>query len=144
MASTALILVVIAAVAAGGAAGGVALMDVSGFEIELKVVDALSGEELEGAYVEIVDANGVLVATGYTDDDGEFEVEVDDDGADDSEDEDDESEDEIEQEDEVSLDSLAGPIMVTVSMNGYDTQTFTVDLDTLDDSDMTVELVPSA
>ena len=124
-------------------------MDMGEFELELEVVDAVSGSELEGAYVEIKDANDVLVASGYTDDDGEFELEVDDDGADDSDD-DDEGEDDLEDDDEgsdddeVSLDSLAGPITVTISKAGYDTQTFTVAVDTLDDEDLRVRLVPSA
>ena len=144
MPSTALVLVAIAAVAAGGTAGGLVMIDMGEFDLELKVVDALTGEPVQGALIEIVDANGAPVASGHTDEDGEYEVEVDDNGADDTDDQADESPEEIEQEDEVSLGALAGPLKVTVSMTGYDTQTFSVDLNTLKDSDLKVELVPSA
>lgn len=144
MAVHALALVTIAALAAAGAGGVIAYNDLEEFELELKVADALTGEPVAGASVEIKDANGAVVASGLTDEDGEYEISVDDEGTDDSDEDEDEASEMEEIEDEASLVSVAGPLTVTVSKVGYETQTFTVNLDTWDDSDIELELVPTA
>ncbi len=144
MAVHALALVAIAALAAAGAGGVFAYNDLEEFELDLKVVDALTEEPVVGASVEIKDANGAIVATGLTDEDGEYEISVDDEGTDDSDDDEDESPEMEEIEDEASLGSVVGPLTVTVSKDGYATQTFTVNLDAWDDDDVELKLVPTA
>jgi len=142
MAAHALALVAIAALATAGVGGAVVYTDLEEFDLDLSVVDALTDEPIAGASVEIKDANGDLVASGMTDDDGEYEIEVDDEGTDDSDDDDASEMEEI--EDEATLGAVAGPLTVTVSMTGYETQTFTVNLDTWDDEDVEIRLVPIA
>ncbi len=141
MAAHALALVAIAALATAGVGGAVVYTDLEEFELNLSVVDALTDQPIAGASVEIKDANGVLVASGLTDDDGEYEIEVDDQGTEDFDD--DETPEMEEIEDEATLSAVAGPLTVTVSMSGYETQTFTVDLDTWDDEDVEIHLVPT-
>ncbi len=144
MAVHALALVAIAALAAAGAGGVIAHNDLEEFELDLKVVDALTEEPVVGALVEIKDANGTIVASGLTDEDGEYEISVDDEGTDDSDEDEDEAPEMEEIEDEASLGSVVGPLTVTVSKAGYTTQTFTVNLDTWDDEDLELKLVPTA
>ncbi len=144
MAVHALALVAVAALAAAGVGGAVVYNDLEEFELDLKVVDALTGAPVVGASVEIKDANGAIVASGLTDEDGEYDISVDDQGTDDSDDDEDEASEIEEAEDEASLGSVVGPLTVTVSLDGYATQTFTVNLDTWDDDDVKVELVPNA
>jgi hypothetical protein len=79
MSSQALVMIVIAALATGTVAGGgTILTDMAEFEIDIKVVDALTGKPVVGALVEIRDGNGTLIASGLTDKDGEFELDIDD------------------------------------------------------------------
>lgn len=144
MAVHALALVTIAALAAAGAGGVVAYSDLEEFELDLKVLDALTEEPVVGASVNIEDANGAVVASGLTDEDGEYEISVDDEGTDDSDEDVNEAPGMEEIEDEASLGSVVGPLTVTVSKAGYATQTFTVNLDTWDDGDFELKLVPTA
>jgi len=171
MAAHALALIAVLALAATGAGGIIGYNDLHEFELELKVIDANTGEPIAGASVEVKDANGTLVASGLTDHDGEYSMSIDDHGTDDSDDEneigdsdhafeeatdsdddvneadhlddlDDEASD-VDDEDESNLGSIVGPLTVTVSKMGYETQTFTVNIDTWDDSDRKVMLVPT-
>ncbi len=142
MAAHVLALVALAALATAGVGGAVVYTDMEEFDLELSVVDALTDEPIAGASVEIRDANGALVASGTTDDDGDYEIEMDDQGTDDDDDDEDPETEEI--EDEATLGAVAGPLTVTVSMTGYESQTFTVDLDTWDDEDVEIQLVPIA
>jgi hypothetical protein len=173
MATTALLLVAVAAIAAGTAGGSVLYTDLHDFSMDIKVTDAITNGPVAGAQVEIRDANNVLVAQGLTHEDGEYELEVDHDGVDDSDDQgdddcegqhaernaslrsvddgmddsDDQGDDDCEEqyaEHNASLGSIVGPLTITISKIGYETQTFTVNIDTLDDSDIKVKLVPSA
>ena len=142
MAAHALALVALAALATAGVGGAVVYTDLEDFDLHLSVVDALTDEPIAGASVEIKDANGALVASGLTDEDGEYEIEVDDQGTEDFDD--DEAPETEESEDQATLGTVAGPLTVTVSMTGYETQTFTVNLDTWDDEDVEIRLVPIA
>lgn len=144
MATTALLLVAVAAIAAGTAGGTVLYTDLQDFEMDIKVTDAITNGPVAGAQVDVRDANNVLIAQGVTDEDGEYELEVDDNGADDTDVQGDEDVEEQQAERNASLGSVAGPLTVTISKVGYETQTFTVHVDTLDDSDIKVKLVPSA
>lgn len=144
MASTALILVAVAALTAGAAGGTVAYMDLEEFELSIEVNDALTNEGLPGANVEIRDANGVLVAQGVTDEAGEYALSMDDQGTEDTDAQDNESAAEIDAEDQASLGAVASPLTVTISKMGYDTQTFSLKIDTWDDASIEVKLVPSA
>ncbi|KAF5028119.1 Carboxypeptidase regulatory-like domain protein [anaerobic digester metagenome] len=126
------------------AGGGLIYQDINEFEIDLTVVDAQTGEPVEGALVEITDANGTLIASGYTDDDGEFELDVEDE--DDDEDDEEESDDDgvetedSDDDDEYSIQEIFWPLTITVTMDGYDVYTTTVELDTMDDLEMEIEL----
>lgn len=140
MATIALLLVAIAAIAAGTAGGTAIYTDLQDFEMDIKVTDATTNGPVAGAQVDIRDANNVLIAQRVTDEDGEYGLEVDD-GADDTDDQGDEDIEEQQAEQTASLGSIAGPLTVTISRIGYETRTFTVHIDTLDDSDMNVKLV---
>jgi hypothetical protein len=79
MSSQALVMIVIAALATGTVTGGgTILTDMAEFEIDIKVVDAQTGKPVVGALVEIRDGNGTLIASGLTDKDGEFDLDIDD------------------------------------------------------------------
>jgi hypothetical protein len=143
MASTALILVAVAALTAGAAGGAVAYIDLEEFELSIEVHDALTDEALAGANVEIRDANGLLVAQGVTDEDGEYAISMDDHDTEDTDAQADEDAAEIEAEDNASLGAVASPLTVMISKMGYDTQTFSVKIDTWDDDTIEVKLVPS-
>jgi len=139
MAVHALALVAMAALAAAGAGGVMVYNDLEEFELDLEVIDAITEEPVVGASVEIKDANGVLVAAGLTDEDGQYSISVDDQGTDDDQDDAPEIE---EAENEASLSAVTGPLTVTVSKTSYETQIFTVTLDAWDDGDVKLKLVP--
>src|SRR5512136_709088 len=142
MAAHVLALVALAALATAGAGGAVVYTDLEKFDFHLAVVDAITDQPIAGASVEIKDANGILVASGLTNEDGEYEIEVDDQGTEDFDD--DEAPEMEDAEDEATLGAVAVPLTVTVSMTGYETQTFTVNLDTWEDEDVEIQLVPTA
>ena len=188
MVSTALIMAAVVALAIGttggalvinGTTSGMAVTnDSNAFDLNLKVVDSLSGHPIAGATVEVRDANNTLLASGVTDEDGEFgadnesahdhedqtndsmeELQGDNEdrandslqeaqgdnneGALNNEDQTNDSTQEVQTEDNDTLSAIPGPLTITVSMAGYATQTITVGIDTLNDNDLKVDLVPS-
>jgi len=170
MATATVLAAALLALSLGGAAGGVMVMDdLSHFELEVKVKD-VSGNPIAGASVVIRDASGAVVASGLTNEEGEYELEVDHDGAEDSEgdedfdddgisdhedsddfdasgllsaaSEDDSDGDDDEDEDETDfLGTLEGPLTIEVSKEGYQSATLTVDLNALDDEHVLVTLL---
>ncbi len=133
----------IVAVATGTVAGGMTLYDMSQFDLTVKVHDAVTGAPIADATVVVKDANSKEIAQGQTDEDGEYELSVGEDGSHDSDSQVNESQDEMEMEDNATLNNVVGPLTVTVSANGYVTQTFTVNFNTLDDGDLKVNLQPA-
>jgi hypothetical protein len=114
MTSTAVLVIAFAIIASAGAGGVLVASNgassqadslssaVSEFEICLEVLDAATNETIAGAYVEITDANGQVLASGFTNEDGEFEISAHNDSATDSDDETNETDDDCSDDDETN------------------------------------------
>lgn len=168
MSSTTVLAAALLALSLGGAAGGALVVDDLGaFELEVEVKD-INGNDIAGALVVIKDVNGAVIASGLTNEEGEYELEIDHDGAQDNEGDEDFDDDGIgdhedandfddsglvgaahEDDDDVDddedetdfLGTLEGPLTIEVSKEGYQTATLTVDLNALNDEDVHVTLL---